>query len=98
MQVDMWGYQSLSVVRALSCGTSKGSPRRASKMRTRASLGRSLMSTIGVRSKHCVQVVSMPNKVVLIFRFVWCRRLIPNLCPVFRAAARTRHSGRGGGL
>jgi hypothetical protein len=38
LQMDMWGYQSLSVVKAAVSG-SKTPIRRASKMRRRASLG-----------------------------------------------------------
>eukprot|EP00045_Choanoeca_perplexa_P016884 m.234256 g.234256 ORF g.234256 m.234256 type:complete len:208 (+) comp17387_c0_seq28:4600-5223(+) len=59
-KLDMWGYQSLSVVKAAITG-SKTPIRRASKMRRRASLGRSLMSTLGVRSKLCAAVIKIPS-------------------------------------
>eukprot|EP00045_Choanoeca_perplexa_P016882 m.234010 g.234010 ORF g.234010 m.234010 type:complete len:1105 (+) comp17387_c0_seq14:1971-5285(+) len=61
-KLDMWGYQSLSVVKAAITG-SKTPIRRASKMRRRASLGRSLMSTLGVRSKLCAAVIKIPSNV-----------------------------------
>eukprot|EP00730_Choanoeca_flexa_P006221 TRINITY_DN12109_c0_g1_i11.p1 TRINITY_DN12109_c0_g1~~TRINITY_DN12109_c0_g1_i11.p1 ORF type:complete len:224 (+),score=49.92 TRINITY_DN12109_c0_g1_i11:1166-1837(+) len=57
-KMDMWGYQSLSMVNTTSdakCQT------RRSKMRKRASIGRSLMSTLGVRSKLCAAVIKIPS-------------------------------------
>eukprot|EP00730_Choanoeca_flexa_P006220 TRINITY_DN12109_c0_g1_i10.p1 TRINITY_DN12109_c0_g1~~TRINITY_DN12109_c0_g1_i10.p1 ORF type:complete len:223 (+),score=37.20 TRINITY_DN12109_c0_g1_i10:1218-1886(+) len=59
-KMDMWGYQSLSMVNTTSdakCQT------RRSKMRKRASIGRSLMSTLGVRSKLCAAVIKIPSSV-----------------------------------
>ncbi|EDQ92316.1 uncharacterized protein MONBRDRAFT_4775 [Monosiga brevicollis MX1] len=58
-QADLWGYQNLNVARNLQLGT-KQAVRRASRMRTKASLGRSLMSTLGVRSKLAAGVIMLP--------------------------------------